>query len=186
MPRQNGFDLLRKIGHNIDFDVIFVTAYNQYAIRAIECSAIGFILKPIQNDKLIAAVNVVSKKRIHKENYENLLTLLSKGQREAKLAIPTEKGIEFVKIMDIIYLEADGKYTIFHIIKGKNKISSYGLSYYSSILSTEIFFQTHRSFIINLSYVLRYEKPYNVFLENEVEIPLARSKKNEFLQWMKP
>ncbi len=186
MPGQSGFDLLRKIGNNIDFDVIFVTAYNQYAIRAIECSALGFVLKPIQNEKLVAAVNTVANKRIHKENYENLLSLLSKGQREAKLAIPTEKGLEFIKIMDIIYLEADGKYTIFHTIKGIKRVSAYGLSYYTSLLSDAFFFQTHRSFIINLSYVLKYEKSGKVFLENNVKIPLARSKKNEFLLRMKP
>lgn len=188
MPHGTGFDLLSNFPKK-SFDVIFVTAFNHYAIKAIKFSAVDYILKPININEFIEAVNKVIAKRQGKEQSHNDYSTLFenlRSQTPSKLAIPTSDGMEYLKTDDIIRIEADRSYSWFHLSEGNKHLVSRNLKEYQELLSDYDFFRSHNSHLINLNHVkkyIRHEGGY-IIMSDESTVPLSRGKKDLFLMQM--
>lgn len=186
MPRMNGFEMLNALPEK-NFQVIFTTAYDQYAIKAIKYAAFDYLLKPIDIEELKAAVEKISTKETHQtSNQAELLqqNLQHPKKQLNKLAIPTLEGLLFFDINDIIHLEANSNYTFIHF-SGKPKITaSKTLKEFEEILPEETFFRTHHSHLINLNYIKRYIKGDGgqIELQNGTYVDVSRRKKEEFLK----
>lgn len=161
MPFGNGFDLLDKLDE-IDFEVVFITAYSNYAIRALNLSAAYYLLKPIDIDELVSAVDKVTDTIQNREEFsntqilaENLKALTNKDQ---KIVFPQMDGFEVVQISNIIRAEASDNYTTFYLVGGKKYLLSKTLKYYEDMLVGLGFFRSHKSHLINIMHVLKYIK----------------------------
>ncbi len=185
MPHGNGFDLLANFPGKF-FEVIFITAYNHYAIKAIKFSAVDYILKPVNINEFIDAVKKVLEKRIKKENLNlNYYTLLEnlKTTLPSKLAIPTSDGMEYLNTAEIIRIEADRSYSWFYLEEGKKYLVSRNLKEYQELLNDRNFFRTHNSHLINLDHVKKYIRQEGgyVIMDDGSNVPISRSKKDLFL-----
>lgn len=183
MPDYNGFELLGFF-REIDFDIIFVTAYSEYAIKAFEISAVDYILKPIDIDQLKNSVEKLKQKKLHSQMQEQIELLKEsyKGDDLRKIALSMSNGLTFVEIADIVLLEADGAYTTFYLKDGQKFLVSKKLKFYEDILSNRsFFFRTHRSYFINVNYIKKYSRSENaILMDNDVSITISRDRKQEF------
>ncbi len=186
MPHGTGFDLLESFPEK-NFDVIFITAYNHYAIQAIKYSAVDYILKPINIEELVQAVEKVNENRFvpkdRELNYDALLQNLKTGT-PSKLAIPTSEGMEFLNTRDIIRIEADRSYSWFYLKDGKKILVSRNLKEYQELLDERYFFRAHNSHLINLDYVKKYVRQYggSIVMEDGSSVPISRTKKDIFMK----
>lgn len=192
MPNEDGFDLLESIEER-DFSVIFITAHNQFALKAIKAGAIDYIEKPIDVDDLQKAVSKVagSSEKVGNVDMNSIRALLDNYQNESKsdtLAIPTLTGYEIIKITDIIRLEADESYTKIFLENGKKCTSSMTIARYEKVLNKNVFFRVHKSHIINtrdhLKEFNRHEGNVAI-MDNGVAIPVSRRKLTEFINAIK-
>ncbi|MGZ4100134.1 MAG: LytR/AlgR family response regulator transcription factor, partial [Bacteroidia bacterium] len=162
MPDGSGFDLLEKVqGHK--FELIFATASDQHAIRAIKYSACDYLLKPIDIDELKAAVDkAMQKKKIAPPSMENLQFLIQQLKRTddnfQKITLPTGNAYEIVNIKDIIRCEADTSYTIFYLTDKRKLMVSAGLKHYEELLPEHDFIRVHHHHLINMNHVVRFLK----------------------------
>lgn len=187
MPRINGFEVLTTVT-NVDFKVIFVTAYNEYALEALKKSAIDYILKPIDDDDLKVAIQktikIIDEENESTHNKELLELLQESISNQKKLLVPNEKGFSVIEQIDILYLEGYDGYTKINIDPERQIISSYGLGKYEQKLNAN-FFKTHKSYIVNLNKIIEFEKEGYVVLSNNVRIPISKKSKNELLDLLK-
>ncbi|GJM33838.1 MAG: DNA-binding response regulator [Saprospiraceae bacterium] len=189
MPGLNGFELLQKL-ESIKFDVIFTTAYDEYGIKAIKYSALDYLLKPVQEEELQAAIAKYKhkiKRKILPVQLEALLQNMSKENKEnRRIALATKESIELVYPKDIILCKADNNYT--HIfIKGKRKkLISKTLKDFEELLEEHNFFRTHQSFLINIHHVLEFMRKDGgyIIMSNDMKVPISRSKKESFMNMM--
>jgi len=185
MPWINGFELLEKL-EKINFDVIFVTGYDQYAIKAFKFSAIDYLLKPVSSDELITAVCKV-RTSVNSFNDEHLSLLLAniKGPQNnfSKIALPTAESIEYVAVNDIIRCESNGNYCSVYLTNGKKIFLAKTLKNMESLLVDQKFIRVHNSHLISEQHISRYVKTDGGEIEmiDGSKIPISRSKKNEFL-----
>jgi two-component system LytT family response regulator len=187
MPGKTGFELLAELDTD-NMEVIFVTAHNQYMLQALQFSATDYLLKPIDEDRLIEAIRRVEKRQHGKggsQNVEALLYNLQKAgsPKEMKLCIPTFKGFAILKLEDIILCEAEKNYTIIHLKDKKNIIVSRPLLEYENILEGTTFLRIHRTFLINLQHVTEYHRGEGgvIIMSNGEEVEISRRKKDIFL-----
>ncbi len=188
MPHGTGFDLLSSFPKKT-FDVIFITAFNHYAIQAIKFSAVDYILKPVNISELIDAVNKVEQKRSNREyrnlDYSNLLENL-RTPRPGKLAIPTNDGIEYLNTTEIIRIEADRSYSWFFLTDKRKYLVSRNLKEYQELLQDIDFFRPHNSHLINMNFVkkfIRHEGGY-IEMSDGSTVPISRGKRDLFLLQM--
>ncbi|WP_062060280.1 LytR/AlgR family response regulator transcription factor [Aquimarina longa] len=187
MPDGTGFDLLRKFP-KINFQVIFVSSHEKYALRAIKFSALDYLLKPIDPEELIEAIEKAKSEFEHHKTQQRVQTLInninSQSKEPTQLVLKDKYGIQIVAVKDIIHLEANGSYTIFFINKQDSLLVSKGLKDYENILSSQQFFRCHQSHLINLDYLLRYDKRDGdyLILKDKSKIPLATRKKEILLK----
>jgi two-component system LytT family response regulator len=186
MPFHNGFVLLERIS-NPRFEVIFTTAYDHYAIKAIKFSALDYLLKPVDTDELVSAVEKINEKRIspqtHLPDFELLLSNLKLKGKTAKIAIPTFEGLQMVNADDIVRCTADESYTQISLANGTRLMVSRILKEYEELLSDLNFFRVHNSTLINLTHVVKYIKGDGgyVLMSDGESVEVARRKKNELL-----
>ena len=188
MPNGNAFDLLEKF-KEINFNIIFTTAYDHYAIKAIKFSAVDYILKPIDPEELVEAVKRFEKKHQGQPNTldKQFKTLLSNVRPENKLkkvGIPDGDGLIFINLSDIVRCESDGNYTFFILTNGKKIIASRTLGEYEQMFTEDNFFRIHRSHLINLQHVKKYIKGEGgyVIMSDDSQVEVSRRNKNEFLE----
>lgn len=183
MPDGSGFDLLKHF-EKVHFQVIFVTAFNQYAIKAFQFSAIDYILKPINTELLIQAVHKVSSNPKHEDLEKMIENLLDNREQIESLALPTFEGIQIEKLDNILYCESENNYTIFHLKEGGKIMVSRTLKEYDIILSENNFFRIHQSYLINLAEVKKYTKGEGgyVNLSNNKSLDVSRRRKQPFLE----
>jgi two-component system, LytTR family, response regulator len=187
MPVMNGFLMLQQLAFK-SFELIFTTAYDHYAIKAIRYSALDYLLKPIEIEDLQLAVRRAQEKRNDSGNTEQL-ELLEENMAPKKnvyrrIAIPTTSGLQFIKVDDIIYLEASVNYTNFYL-DGRNKYTvSRTLKDFETMLSGDTFLRIHNSYIINKNYVEKYIRGEGgqVVMRNGVLLDVSKRKKAEFLK----
>lgn len=186
MPRMNGFEMLNELAEK-NFHIIFTTAYDQYAIKAIKYAAFDYLLKPIDIEELRAAVARAADKENNqtKKQAELLLqAMLQPKKAFSKLAIPTLEGLLFYDTADIVHLEANSNYTTIYLINKTKITASKTLKEFEELLPEDIFFRTHHSHLINLKYIKRYIKGDGgqIELENGSFADVSRRKKEEFLK----
>lgn len=193
MPGLNGFDVLQKL-EPVSFEVIFITAYDHYAVQAFDVHATGYLTKPIVVEKFIkvtaAAIQKIEKDDINR----NLFSMLkNNGTKETpdKIALPTQTGFHFVQSNDIIYLESNGNYTQFYL-QNKRKITvSRQIGEYEKLLPADIFVRTHDKYIINIECLAEYMRGNggDIKLQNGVVLPVSMRRKDNLLlrfeKWMK-
>jgi two-component system, LytTR family, response regulator len=187
MADGSGFDLLEQLSQ-ARFDVIFTTASDQHALRAIKYSAIDYLLKPIDADELKAAVEKIQKKKALPDNLENLQFLLQNLRKPAeqytKITLPTGNAYEIVNVKDIIRCEADGSYTSFFLESKKKMLVSASLKHYEDLLPENDFIRVHHHHLININHVVRYLKTDGGYavMSDGTQIEISRRKKEAFLQ----
>lgn len=184
MPGGSGFDLLRSF-EQIDFEVIFVTAYDEYAVKAIKFGALDYILKPIDIHDIRNAIER-SKSKVdlkHAETRNFLNNMNNPNDPSNTLIINTEKGIVLVKISDIIHIESDGNYSVLFLINGNKLISSKNLKTYDNYLDSNMFVRIHHSHLINLFEIreLYNKNGMEVRMSNGDILPVSVRKKQDLL-----
>ncbi len=179
-----GFDLIERF-ENPQFKLIFVTAYNEYAIKAFKYNAIDYLLKPIDQEELEVSIDR-AKKQIQENDAENQLKSLmemmtQKNDQPKKLLFKTSEQIRAVDLQDIIRLESESNYTSVYLKDGKKLLVSKALKEYSDLLEDRNFFRAHQSHLINLDFFEIYEKQDGgyIILKDGTNIPLAKRKKNQ-------
>jgi len=186
MPGGNGFDLLKKY-RTLPFKVIFITAHNEHAIKAFKFSALDYILKPINPDELIAAVDK-AESLIEKENVNQRLDIFmsnmeSKTMDAKKIVLKTSDNIHIINVNDIVRCEADRNYSSFFLTNGKTILVSNTLKDYDELLSSFRFFRAHQSHLVNLNHIERYEKKDGgcLIMKDGSTVPVSVRKKEELL-----
>jgi two-component system LytT family response regulator len=188
MNGETGFDLLRRL-HLINFAVIFITSFNNYAVKAFRFNAIDYLLKPIVPSQLVEAVNKVkqgtaAKRFESKMQVEQLYPdIIYPPKIQDKIAVPTGEGLIVIPVNEIIYCHADSNYTKFHLTDNKCILSSYTLKQFDQILTAQSFFRAHRSYLINMAHVKMYRRGEggDIVMSNGHEIELSRTHKDQFL-----
>jgi two-component system LytT family response regulator len=186
MKDGTGFDLLYSLP-SIDFKVIFVTAYDQYAVQAFRCSAVDYLLKPVDPMLLSEAVNRAG--QMIQEHFNLQMKALeenlkSVNRQHKKIIIKTTENIHLLDLKNIISCESDNSYTTIHTSEGDNILVSKTLKDYEDMLSDCGFYRVHKSFLINLLHIKRFERQDGgyIVLTNDVRIPVASRKRDELLQ----
>jgi two-component system, LytTR family, response regulator len=187
MPGKSGLEMLTELTDK-DFEVIFVTAHNEYMLQALQYSAADYLLKPVYEDRLIEAVQRVEK-RLEAGKKEDMTEILlhnltkSGSPSEMRLCLPTLKGFIILKLEEIFYCEAERSYTIFHLSDNKTVTVSKPLSDYDTLLKETSFLRIHKSYLINLNHVKEYQRGEGglVIMSNNTEIEVSRRKKEQFL-----
>ena len=185
LGQQTGFDILRHFSQP-PFKVIFTTAHEQYAFRAIKASCIEYLLKPVNCLELQESVKKFEAQKnlaLSQKKIEVLLGNLDGGMSFNKLAIPTADGYSFLSAGDIMYCQADLNYTVIHTAQRERLVSSKNLKEFEELLNPSIFFRCHKSFIINLNFIKKYNRSESaVIMANETPVDIAVRKKDEFMR----
>ena len=186
MPYGNAFDLLEKVG-DINFETIFVTAYNQYAMDALNAHASYYLMKPISIEELIKAVDYVTEIKT-KENALHEEVLIPKTNTvNGKITIPQQDGFEVINTADILFCKADDNYTEIYLNNNKKKLVSKTLKYFEDALNGGGFARVHKSYLVNVNEIVKYVKGKggSVVLSNGKQIMVSASKKSDLLSYFK-
>jgi two-component system LytT family response regulator len=187
MPGGDGFHLLQQL-EDISFKIVFTTAYDRFALKAIKYAAFDYLLKPIDNDELTATL-----KRIRKTHEQKLIgaqqatqfkNALKQKNVFEKLAVPTLTDILFIPIVDILYLKSDNNYTTIHLSTGEQVLSSRNIGYYEDILDTSNFYRIHNSYIVNLRKIVKFIKGKSGYIEmeNGLRLEVSLRRRNTLLE----
>lgn len=185
LPDGLGFDVLERCDFK-NFSVIFITAHEKYALRAIKFSAIDYLLKPYSYDDVFVAMGRY--KSLTQPNSKMLLhNLLEKNIQEKRIGINSLNGINYIKLGEIVRCEAYGNYTFFNLQSGAQELASKPIKEYEELLEEFSFIRVHKSHLINLLYVKSYLKNEggSVLLNDGTKVPISKNKKEEFLEKMK-
>lgn len=187
MPDGSGFDILERL-NSPSFNIIFVTAYNQYAIKAFKYSAVDYLLKPFDLTDMKAAIDkVITKELSAAEKEAQMQALLQNARKEKpeKLVIATSESIDFINISDIIHIQSDGNYCTLRIKNRESLLVSKNLGEFETKLEDFPFFRTHQSHIVNLNFVQKVSRfEGDIQLEGGSVAILSRRKRNEFFSAM--
>ena len=186
MPYGNAFDLLEKVG-DINFETIFVTAYNHYAIEALNAHASYYLMKPISIDELIKAVDYVTEIRTKEEALQDQVLVPKTNKVDGKITIPQQDGFEVIDTSDILFCKADDNYTEIYLNTNRKKLVSKTLKYIEESLKDANFARVHKSYLVNVDEVVKYVKGKggSVVLSYGKEIMVSASKKSELLSYFK-
>jgi two-component system, LytTR family, response regulator len=177
IPGKTGIDIL-KLVPPVAAEIIFITAHEQYAVEAFRFSATGYLLKPVSDAELAQVVNVAIDRIINKRAAQGASNIAV--AKSDKIGIPNKNGIDYLNTNDILYLESVNKCTKI-VTTSKEYMSLSPLLKFHTLTETHNFLQVHRSFIVNLNCILRYESSGLIIMSNKSDIPLARSFKSDFL-----
>ena len=184
-----GFDVLNQL-QDLNFEVIFTTAFEQYAIKAVKFSSLDYLLKPIDLDELHNAIEKAKKNKdqaVYKKQLETLmLNLKQQRPKLNKICLATSDGFEFINVNDILYCKAEGSYTAFVLNDNSKLLVSKNLKEYESLLLEQDFMRVHNSFLINLKEVKKFIKSDGgyIIMSNDDTVTISRSKKEDFIQVM--
>ncbi len=191
MPGKSGLSMLSEMDE-ILFQIIFVTAHNEYSIQAFQYSAVDYLLKPVHEDQLINAVKRVEKKIPNSSLNKNIETLLYNFQQhkkndEMKLCISSLKGFHVVLLDNILYCESEASYTVFYLSDGQKVMASRSIMEYEQLLEQNDFVRIHRSYLVNLNHIKEYQRGEggSVLMSNNVVVEVSRRKKEMFIAKMK-
>lgn len=185
MPNKNGFEMLESIG-NVNFEIIFVTAYNQYVLQAIKSCALDYLMKPVAISELKEAVLKVSQVVTHKQENQKLKVLvenLKNINQPKKIALPTAEELHFVSIDEIVRCKGENNYTMFFLTNGKSILVSRTLKEWDDLLSSHQFIRTHQSHLINSIHVKSYVKKDGgyILMNDGSMVSVSKHKKEQAL-----
>lgn len=190
MDDGTGVDLLKRIG-SFSFQLIFITAHEKYALDAIKMSAIDFLLKPIVVEDLLVCIKKASK-NIQNQNLQLQIQVLkdslaSLKSNDEKIVLKDSESIHFVRLNDIVYCEADGPYTTFYLINKEKIVISKSLKEFDDVLESRGFFRTHKSYLANISKIVRFDKQEGgtLIMDNGMQVPVSQRKKEEVMNVLK-
>ncbi|MEO8793999.1 MAG: LytTR family DNA-binding domain-containing protein [Daejeonella sp.] len=197
MPEENGFALIPDLEAN-ETSVVFTTAFNEYALRALKASAIDYLLKPVNIDELKVSVQKVIAWKLLKQNQKidnktytetlnRLVDNMNNGQEILTLSLPNSQGFKIINISDIIYLEADNNYTCFYFCNENKVVVSKPMKVYQDVLDANYFVKIHKSTIINLNYLKDFnnQNGYVVKMKDDTELSVSRRRTTVFLDKVK-
>ena len=185
MPAMDGFQFLDKIDYK-DIAVVFTTAYDEYAIKALKREALDYLLKPIDSDDLSDTIRKIKKFKsrvINSEKFENILLDFNSKNNQKKITISTEGKLIFLKLDEILFVESDGNYCTLFLTDNQKIVVTKKLKEIDSLLPIDGFFRIHNSYIINLNKIKEFLKTEGyVVMESGHRIPVARQRKSDFLE----
>lgn len=185
MPGHSGLELLDFFDENeVDFSIIFTTAYNHYAIRAFKLSAIDYLLKPLDEELIKDSVHRYERNLIKKTDFSTLRTNLSQSASK-KIAIHTVSSVRFIELNQIVFFKADGAYTFITLISDEKITSSKNLKYFEQVLSDyPNFIRSHKSFIVNVNFISNYIKTNggSFIVDGDYEVSVSPNKVDEILK----
>ncbi len=187
MPKMNGFDMLEQFD-TLSFDVVFCTAYDQFAIKAFHYSALNYLLKPIDPDDLISTVKRIEERKSipTKEQFALLLQNMQQPTKTTphRIALTSGDGLIFIPTSDIVYCEAESNYTTVVLTGGKKVVVSKVLKEIDEALSGPDFFRVHSSFLINLNHIKKFVRVDGgyIVMDNDATINISRSRRQEFME----
>lgn len=191
MPEMNGFEVLKRFD-KINFDVIFVTAYDQFAVKAFEFNAQDYLLKPVLKSKLEQAVAKVKSHQSKKLNPSSLDALMNHitaqvGGGIKNIALPTSEGFEFVQMNEIMYMVAESNYCWVHLKSGKKYFLAKTLKQMELLIHGPQFFRSHQSYLVNLNFARKYVRGQGGYLvlRDEMQIPVSRANKESLIKRLK-
>ena len=191
MPGKSGFEMLKGLG-SINFEIIFITAHDNYMTQAFRFSVVDYLLKPVDDELLIDAVKRAAKRIDEKQPGKAIETLLHNIQQktpsqEMKLCITSVRGFQVIELKDILYCEASGNYTNFYFTTSSTICTARSIHEYEELLADCGFMRTHKSYLVNPFHVKEYFRGEggSVMLSNGKELEVSRRKKDEFLKKMK-
>lgn len=186
MPHGNAFDLLEQVGDR-SFETVFVTAYNQYAIEALNTHASYYILKPVSIDELIKAVDYVANIKKKEMALENKVLTTNTAEKQGKITVPVQDGFEVIAAEEILYCQADDNYTQIFLKEGKKKLISKTLKYFEEALTDFGFARIHKSYLVNVNEITGYKKGKggSVVLSSGKEVMVSASQKANLLSHFK-
>jgi len=188
MPGKSGLQLVEEISRDIvPYEIVFTTAYNEYALRAFRLSAIDYLLKPIDEKQLAETVEKLRKIKSAQHNELRLQSMIQnfKNDQQATLSVPSLNGYIFLKVADIRYIKADGSYTEIYAVSKAPITVSKNLKYFeSALVSFSQFVRVHRSYLINVQQIKRFDKTDRglIVMNDDAEIDLARDRRDEFFK----
>ncbi len=186
MPGYSGLRLLEFFDKDeVNFGIVFTTAFNNYAIKAFELSAIDYLLKPLQEDKLLESINKFRKRNVLSQPQQiAALKHNLQSTENRKIAIPVANGLEIIKVHDLVYFEAEGSYTKIHIRQQQPILVSKKLKYFEDLLLEDpMFIRCHRSYMVNLQSIKKFVKSDggNLILEDGKVLPISVEKVEEIV-----
>ena len=185
MPMMNGFEVLQSL-LPVNFAVIFVTAYNQYAIRAFKFNALDYLVKPIDTTDLVNAVERAQVRQAPAASQLSALQRQMQGEPIKKIAIASHTGVSFIELNDIIYAEADSNYCTLILTDGKRFVISKTLKDLQELLEESHFLRIHRQYIINLNHVQHLDRTKSILtMVNKAELIVARNQKDKLAEMYK-
>ena len=188
MPVINGFELLEMLGRDVNFQLIFTTAYEHFAIKAFKVSAVDYLLKPIDSEDLIKAVaraeTAIDAHQKMQQQIGNLLDNYQLAPEQQKIALPNRDGYDFIMPLEIVYCEAEGAYTRIMMKDGRRLLLSKSLGETESMLPASLFERIHHSYLINISQIRQLKKTEGTFLimNDGTQLSVARSKKDQLMR----
>jgi len=191
MPQMNGFQVLEAV-EGIPFALIFVTAYDKFALKAFRYSALDYLLKPIDSNELMQAISKIEKqKQTSQEQVSHLRSQFANTAKTFpdKIALPYQNGVAFVNLSEILYCESDDNYTKFYISEGQFYLVTKSLKEVQELLEEREFLRVHRQFLINLNHIKKFVKGEGayVIMTNGISIPVSRLNKDrltEYFGWL--
>lgn len=186
MPNMNGFELLEKLEH-FHFDIIFTTAFDEYALNAFKVSAVDYLLKPISEQDLRTAVDkVLERQNASQKQVDKIMEQVKKNLSAEinKIPINTSRGIDFVNVSDIVYCRAESNYTFIYFTNNAKKLLAKTLKSFEESLPTSHFYRPHQSYIVNLEHVNTYIRSDGGYLvmSNGHKVAISRAKREAFLK----
>jgi len=176
------FEILEKL-HKIDFQIIFITGFNEHAIKAIRVGALDYILKPIDDDEFESAVKraiITINKKVGIEQLVNVSSDYFKGVKNKRIVLKTLEAHHIVYEDDIIYCKSEGNYTTFYMNNNKKILISKPMKKVEELVSEKIFIKIHQSYLINLNYIEKYIREGYLILKNNIKVPIS-SRRKEFV-----
>lgn len=186
MPQMNGFEVLQAVA-GVPFSLVFVTAYDRFALKAFRYSAVDYLLKPIDTQELIQAVQRVEKsQKTGSEQIDHLRGQLTNQTRTLpdRIALPYQNGVAFVNLKDILYCESDDNYTKFHLADGQHYLATKSMREIQDLLEERDFLRVHRQYLINLNHIKKFVKGEGnyVIMTNGQSIPVSRAQKERLME----
>lgn len=183
LPDGTGFDVIEGVC-NLDFKVVFTTAYDEFAIKAIKYSALDYLLKPVDPDELEKTIYKIEHKIAREYQHEKVENLLAGVKKKTnRLVVHTQEGIELVDMEKIVWLQAESSYTKVYMLDTSMTLFSKNLRYFEDLLEEEVFYRVHHSAIINMRYIRKYLKEDGgmALMEGGDKVPIASRRKAEFI-----
>jgi two-component system LytT family response regulator len=189
MPWMNGFEFLQNL-QPLSFEVIFTTAYHEFAIEAFRANAIDYLLKPVETTLLIQATDkAINSIKLNSQstNLEQLIQQMTARRKSDNLCIPTRDGFEFINTAQIVYCQSDNNYCIIHVDGEKSRVVTRTLKDIEAQLDPAQFLRTHQSYLINLDHVKGYSRADGglIIMSDKTKLPVSRTKKEHVVERLK-